>query len=59
MPNVITLYGFVADEKIRLEIKYDWFNSPHKDYTVKVHSKMNVPITNSDGITNQLHADGQ
>lgn len=33
--------------------------SPHKDYTVKVYSKHDLEVTNSNGETNQLHTDGQ
>jgi len=57
--NPIKLTEFVPGEKLKLEIKYLWFNSPHRDYTIKIHSKMNIPIYDSDGKTNQLHADGQ
>ena len=45
MPKTITYQNFKAGDILHIEVKYDWFDSPHKDYTVKVHSKMNLPIT--------------
>ena len=32
--------------------------SPAKDFTVKVYSKHDTPLTDADGTTNMLHTDG-
>ena len=32
-----------------LDVKYKWYSSPVRDYTVKVYSKMDVPIKNENG----------
>ena len=39
--------------------KYEWVGSPHPDFTLKVYSKNNQPIKDSNGNTNIIHMDGQ
>ena len=53
--------GYAAGDYFSIIIKYRWYGSPHKDYTVKVHSRHHgVRITYSaDGQPNQLYTDGR
>lgn len=44
---------------LAIDIGVEWFNSPHKDYTLKVYSKQSVPIKDSNNVMNQLHTDGK
>ena len=44
--------------KYRIEVMYQWFNSPHKDYTLSLYSDTSAVITNSAGLQNILHTDG-
>ena len=42
-------------------VKYTWYGSPHKDFTVKVyskHSKTSKIVDKSTGKQNQLYTDG-
>lgn len=35
-----------------IDIKYTWFDSPHKDYTLKAYSRHNITIFDYDEKTN-------
>lgn len=57
--------GFAPGDDIIIMAWYTWHGSPHKDYTVKVYSKMDLPVTETDEDTftedlgtNQLYTDG-
>lgn len=43
----------------KILVEYEWFNSPHKDYTLSLYSKHDTKITDDSGKTNMLHTDGQ
>ena len=42
-----------------MEVKYKWYDSPARDYTVKVYSKMDIPVKDSSNRKNIVHMDGQ
>jgi hypothetical protein len=50
---------YQAGDIFAVDVKYEWFDSPGNDYTVKVHSQMDITITDSLHRVNQLHTDGQ
>ena len=57
--NAIIIKNSPENQSYKIRVQYRWFYSPHKDYTVKLHSKhTGVKITNEKGETNQLHTDG-
>ena len=39
-------------------VKYEFVGSPHPDFTLKVYSKENLPILDSNGNTNEINMDG-
>merc|ERR1711990_848111 len=47
-----------ANTEYTIMVKYFFYTCPIKEYTVRVYSKMNMPIT-KNGQTNMLHMDGQ
>jgi hypothetical protein len=42
-----------------MKITYTWLGSPVPDYTVKVHSKMDLAVKDANGNENVNHMDGQ
>ena len=40
-------------------VKYEFVGSPHNDFTLKVYSKYNIPILDSNGNSIETHMDGQ
>lgn len=55
----IMIEDYDADEEFVISVKYYWYGSPRRDFTVKVYSVDGNDVVNSDGETNMLHADGQ
>jgi hypothetical protein len=55
----IKVASFSPNEVFAVWMKYKWNNSPAKDFTVKVYSKVNIKVEDSNKVTNQLHADGK
>ena len=49
---------YSAGDTYQVRVGYEWLNSPAPDFTVKVYSKHDTPITDADGQTNMLHTDG-
>ena len=58
VPIPIKNFQYSAGDIFAIDVKYTWNGSPHKDYTVKVHSKMDIRITDNLDRENQLHTDG-
>ena len=58
-PIKIAAADYTANTSFLLMVKYYWMNSPAKDYTVKVYSKQNLSVLDSNGNTNMKHMDGQ
>jgi hypothetical protein len=56
-PILVTSYN--AGDIFKVVVKYMWFDSPAKDYTVKIYSKQTLEVKNSSGETNVIHMDGQ
>jgi uncharacterized membrane protein YgcG len=59
MPIKVEEADYNANDVFTLKIKYLWFGSPEPDYTVKVYSKQDLAVRNSDGQQNVVHMDGQ
>jgi len=59
MPIKVEEADYNNGDVFTLKVKYLWFGSPEPDYTVKVYSKQNLAIRDSDGVTNEIHMDGQ
>lgn len=55
----ILLTSYAGGDVFKVRAKYLWFNSPAKDYTVKIYSKQALEVKDSTGATNILHMDGQ
>ena len=47
IPIPINTLKYQAGDIFAVDVKYDWNGSPGNDYTVKVHSKMDIKITDS------------
>lgn len=45
-------------EQFRILVKYSWYGSPRKDFTLKVYSVDHNEVYDSAGGTNMLHTDG-
>lgn len=59
-PTLVEENEYEADQLWMISVRYQWFGSPHRDYTVKVHSKFaDIEVFDEEFKTNQLHADGQ
>jgi hypothetical protein len=56
-PILQTTYS--AGDVYKVVVGYTWFNSPAKDYTVKIYSKQSLEVKNASGETNIQHMDGQ
>jgi hypothetical protein len=56
-PMLISTYN--AGDVFKVNVRFDWFNSQAKDYTVKIYSKATSVIKNRDGNTSVKHMDGQ
>lgn len=53
-------YGYKAGDTFKISVIKGYMeNYPAKDYTVKLYSKHDIKITNSNGKTNMIHMDGQ
>ena len=52
---------YKAGDKFKINIRYTWYGSPHKDFTVKVYSKQDqiAKILNPKGKTNMFYTDGR
>jgi len=42
----------------KIAVKYLWFNSPHKEYTVSVYSKQTLTVLDDTGSVSIKHMDG-
>lgn len=51
--------SYSGGDVFKVRAKYNWFDSPAKDYTVKIYSKQSLEVKDSTGQTNILHMDGQ
>jgi len=63
-PILLTEGEYQANDEYQINIYYKWFGIPTKDYTVKVYSKMDVPVYLVDKdtgakTTSVIHMDGQ
>jgi len=58
-PFMIPDSNYAAGQRFAVDIKYNWFGIPHKDYTLKVYSRQSIDVTDYKGNKNQLHADGK
>jgi hypothetical protein len=55
----ILLTSYSAGDVFKVVVGYTWFNSPAKDYTVKIYSKQSLSVKDSTGATNIKHMDGK
>jgi len=55
----ILLTSYSGGDVFKVRAKYLWFNSPAKDYTVKIYSKQALEVKDTTGSTNIVHMDGQ
>ena len=44
---------------MKVKVKYTWFDSPVKDYTLSVYSKQDLKVKDHLGKTSVFHMDGQ
>jgi len=55
--------NYTAGDKFIITVQYNWQfglgRYPARDYTVKVYSKQNLSVLDSQGKTNMWHMDGQ
>jgi len=51
--------SYVAGDVFAIQVRYNWWGATKEDFTVKVYSKQDLPVLDSDGNTNQIHMDGQ
>lgn len=62
MHNPLNVDGYQAGDQYELTVQYDWYDSPAKDYTIKVYSKHSHQILNYDDanapVGGQLFTDG-
>jgi len=59
-PIIIPEANYAAGTVFELAVKYLWFGSPYKDYTVKVYSKQDLVVRDkTTGSTSVIHMDGQ
>lgn len=49
---------YVANKVFKIVVKYLWFNSPHKDYTVSVYSKQDLKVSDELGNNVKLNMNG-
>ena len=47
IPIVINTFKYQTGDIFAVDVKYDWLGSKGNDYTVKVHSKMDITIRDS------------
>jgi hypothetical protein len=62
-PILLTEEEYQSGSEYQIKISYKWFNSHARDYTVKVYSKMDIPIYMLDKdtgakTTSVIHMDG-
>ena len=50
---------YQANEEFEIIVQFEWIGSPRRDFTVMVYSADGNDVTDDDGDTNMLHADGQ
>ena len=50
---------YKAGTRFQIYLKYLWFDSPAKDYTVSIYSKQDLIIYDKTGNTNKVYMDGQ
>ena len=50
---------YSAGDKFVIKFFYDWDRTPEraKDVTVKIYSAMDITLTNSDGVSKEIHMD--
>ena len=58
-PVQVLASNYSAGDKFLITVQYTWGGYPARDYTVKVYSKQDLSILDSDGKTNMWHMDGQ
>ena len=58
IPIMLTESDYAAGDTIYMKVRYDWNGSPVNDYTLKVHSKMDLEIVDENGKSNMYHMDG-
>ena len=51
--------SYVAGDVFAIQVQYNWWGATKEDFTVKVYSKQDLEVLDSDGNTNQIHMDGQ
>ena len=58
-PLLIRENEYAANDLFDIRVRYDWYWSPAKDFTVKIYSKHDgTKLFDSLGKTNMLHTDG-
>lgn len=59
-PMIVPEADYTAGTVFLVGVKYLWFGSPFKDYTVKVYSKQTLTVRdNASGGTSVINMDGQ
>jgi hypothetical protein len=58
-PILLKEKDYSKNSQYIIRVDYKWYNSPARDYTVKVYSKMDVPVKDSNGKLSITHMDGQ
>jgi len=48
-PILLKEADYRKNQDLTIEVKYKWYESPARDYTVKVYSQMEVPVKDSRG----------
>ena len=59
-PILATASSYTSDTTFTITVDYFFASDhPYKDYTLRVYSKLNLDVKDSEGNTNMLHMDGQ
>ena len=58
-PYMVAEADYSAGDVFTMEVNYNWLFLSAKDYTVKVFSKQQLQVLDSNGETNMIHMDGQ
>lgn len=58
-PIQVLSTNYTAGTKFIIRVQYTWDSNPGNDYTLKVYSKQDLTILDSNGNSNMWHMDGQ
>ena len=57
--NPIIVVDYQEGDVFEMDVQYEWFDSPARDYTVSVYAQENLTVRDADrGNTREVHADG-